>query len=79
MNKKIKRFLRNALVPIRNNPRPGEWNKDAFLTIGGLAIWGVCAVGEAFGFAVMPSYVVSIGPFLFGLGVGRASKTPGED
>jgi len=64
--KKIKRFLLAAFEFRHRNP--GEWNKDAFLTIGGLAIWGVCAVGEAFGFAVMPSYVVSIGPFLFGFG-----------
>jgi hypothetical protein len=76
MIEKVKRLLKNAFVLRKNNPNEGHWNKDAFLTVGGLAIWGVCAVGEAFGFAVMPSYVVSIGPFLFGLGVGRASKTP---
>jgi hypothetical protein len=79
MIKEVKRFLKNAFFLRTNNPDEEHWNKDAFLTISGLTIWGICAIGEAFGFAVMPSYVVSIGPFLFGLGVGRASKPPSEN
>lgn len=64
-------FLKRAFLPWQSNP---GWNKDAFITIGGILIWGTCAIGEAFGVAIMPMYVVNIGPLLFGIGIGRASK-----
>jgi len=68
---KIWEFIRRAFIPWQSNP---GWNKDAFITVGGMIIWGTCALGEAFGFATMPMYVANIGPLLFGIGIGRASK-----
>lgn len=68
--KTIKRFLKRAFIPYTNP----SLNIDAIVTISGLLVWGICAVGEAFGYATMPIYVSDIGPLLFGIGIGRASK-----
>lgn len=66
----IKKFLKKAFIPYKNP----SLNTDAIVTISGLIVWGVCAIGEAFGYATMPVYVSDIGPLLFGIGIGRASK-----
>lgn len=68
------RILRYLLIPYHRNP--GGLNIDSVLFLLGGVTWVACALGEAYGFAHMPNYVASIGPFLTGYGVrGAASNS----
>jgi len=64
-------FLNLAFNPFYDNPI----NIDAIITLVGLAVWVLCILGEAFGYATIPAQVSDIGSILFGLGLGRSSKT----
>ncbi len=60
-------------IPYAKNP---GWNLDAVLTLVGVTVWAVCALGEGYGIATMPGYVSQVGSMMFGVGVGRASRAP---
>jgi len=70
---RIKRFLSNAFNPFCRNP--DGINIDAVITLVGLSVWAICILGEAFGYATIHPQVLDIGQLLFGIGLGRASKT----
>lgn len=70
----VKKILVKAFIPIERNSDTLVLNVDAILALVGLGVWAICALGEAFGFAIMPSYVADMGQILFGVGLGRASK-----
>ena len=72
--KKLRIFIVNAIIPYRRNP---GWNVTAFITLVGLGVWGICALGNAFGFATFPASVSEIGSMIFGYGLGVA-KNQGE-
>jgi len=59
----------------KSSEKSSVLNYDAIITFTGIAVWAICAIGEAFGYATMPSYVSQIGSTIFGIGVGRASKS----
>ena len=67
-------FLRHLLTPYYRNP--GGWNIDSVLTLVGVGVWAICAIGESYHVAIMPQYVAQVGSMMFGAGIGRASKTP---
>ncbi len=68
-------FVRRAFQPYFTNP--GGWNIDALITLVGLGVWVVITIGSAFGYCQPVPEVQQIGSMLFGLGIGRASKSPG--
>ena len=70
---RITKFLKNAFNPFCDNP--GRYNVDAIITLVGLAVWAICILGEAFGYATINPQVTNLGSVLFGVGLGRASKT----
>jgi len=73
MNEEIKKFLRNALIPILQNP--GGINIDAILVIGGALVWGICAIQAQVTGGVMIPEVSEIGKACIFVGIGRATKT----
>lgn len=62
----IKRFLKNAFLPYEKNP---GWNLDACITIIGMGVWAIVAIGEAYGLAVMSPMINNVGSMLFGAGI----------
>ena len=73
MSKKVKNFLKNALIPYISNP--GGFNVDAILVIGGALVWGICAIqAQITGGAMIPE-VSEIGKACIFVGIGRATKT----
>ena len=72
MSEEIKKFLRNALIPILQNP--GSINIDAILVIGGALVWGICAIQAQVTGGVMIPEVSEIGKACIFVGIGRATK-----
>jgi hypothetical protein len=68
MFQELKFFLRKAFIPWGQS-----LNYNALIVLAGIGVWGICGLGEAFGYAHTPSYVVDIGQMLFSFGIGRAS------
>ena len=68
---RLKIFLEQAFIPYRRNP---GWNVNAVITLIGIGVWGICALGNAFGFATFPPSVSEIGSMIFGVGIGKASN-----
>lgn len=69
---RIKKFLMRAFIPYLNNP--GVINIDAIIVFIGIIVFSICAIGEAFGCAHIPSVVIEIGKACFYVGIGRSSK-----
>ena len=69
---RIRRFLNNAFNPLCKNP--GVINIDAIITLLGIFVFSICAIGEAFGYAKIAEVVIEIGKACFYVGIGRASK-----
>jgi hypothetical protein len=73
IKKNMRRFLKRAFIPYMPNP---GWNMDAVITLVGLGVWVIVTLGTAFGVVHQPlPEVQQIGSMLFGLGMGRASKS----
>ena len=67
----LKEFLKNALIPWSKNP---GWNIDSICVLGGLLVWAIVVIGNAYGFAEIPSEVVEIGKAAFYTGIGRSTR-----
>ena len=67
----LKEFLKKAFIPWTKNP---GWNIDAICVLGGLFVWAIVVIGNAYGFAKIPTEVTEIGKAAFFTGIGRSTR-----